>query len=155
MIAYQLEPMTAVLPEIQPLLEKHWQEIAHFKDIPLSPNWPLYVGADQRGNLRIFTARIDGELVGYSVHFVGPGVHYSTSLQAQEDLVFVTPEHRKGRVGAGLIQFADSHLAAEGCQTCSRHVKTAPELDFGPLLERLGYEPVDRIFIKRLDKRVS
>jgi hypothetical protein len=38
-------------------------------------------------------------LIGYSIFTVHKGVHYSTSLEADEDLLFVLPEHRKGRFG--------------------------------------------------------
>jgi hypothetical protein len=47
-----------------------------------------------------------------------------------------------------LIEHADAQLAAEGVQVVFQHVKTAH--NFGPLLERLGYEHVENVYAKRL-----
>jgi GNAT superfamily N-acetyltransferase len=103
--------------------------------------------------LRIYTGRDYGRLIGYSIFTVHKGVHYSTSLEADEDLLFVLPEHRKGRFGLQLMQYAESQLAAEGVQLLKRRTKVAERLNFGTVLERMGYEPIDVIYGKRLDKR--
>jgi hypothetical protein len=51
------------------------------------------------------------------------------------------------------MQYAESQLAAEGVQLLKRRTKVAERLNFGALLERMGYEPIDVIYGKRLDKR--
>jgi GNAT superfamily N-acetyltransferase len=151
--SFQRETIESVIEEIRPLLEKHWQEVAHYPDVPLVPNWNAYEHLQALGALRIYTGRDDGRLIGYSVFTVHPGVHYATSLEADEDLLFVSPEHRKGRFGLQLMQFAESELAAEDVQLVKRRTKVAERLNFGALLERMGYEPIDVIYGKRLDKR--
>jgi GNAT superfamily N-acetyltransferase len=149
MISYQRESAATVVQEIVPLLYLHWQEIAHYKDIPLDPDTDAYLALDGAGALRVYTARADGQLIGYCIYFVRPNIHYRTSLQAVQDVLFLLPEHRKGRVGFGLIHFADEQLRAEGVQAAYQHVKKSH--DFGPLLERMGYEHVDTIYGRRLD----
>lgn len=152
-VAYAREEYSdALVDEIGPLLVRHWHEVAHYADIPLAPRWDRYRALADTGALRVYTARIDGQLVGYSVHFVAPSLHYGTALTASEDLVFVAPEYRKGRLGYGLIQFADAQLRADGVQVGYRHVKLKPDLDFSPLLERMGYENIDRIMGRRFDR---
>lgn len=152
---FQREPFGAVVGEIRPLLERHWKEVAHYPDIPLVPNWPKYAECENVGLLRIYTGRDDGRLTGYSVFMVHPGMHYSTSKEADEDLLYVAPEHRKGRFGLQLMQFAERELTAEGVQLLKRRTKVAERLNFGALLERMGYEPIDVVYGKRLDKEVN
>lgn len=139
---------------IEELLAKHWQEVAFYKDIPLDPDWELYQATEQIGRLRIFTARIRGELVGYAAFILNRNPHYKSSWQAAQDVIFVAPEHRNGKLGAHLILFAERHLRAETppVQVTYQHSKASADLDIGPLLKRLGYEFVDTIWAKRLDR---
>lgn len=180
-VAFALEPFTAELfAEMLPLLGRHWREVAHYLDIPLEVNAGAYHAIAANGALRVFTARdrqigqpCDGgcdhvypygwvpdagcpvhdaqPLVGYAVFFVRPNPHYVSSLQAVQDVLFVQPESR-GKTGAKLIAFADDALRAEGVQVVYQHVKARPRLNFGPMLERMGYELVDHIYAKRLDR---
>lgn len=146
MTKYARESYGMVVKEIKPLLKKHWQEIARFKDIALDPNWEGYFGADRAGALRIYTARTDiGTLIGYGIFFKGH-LHYKGSFISTQDIFFVLPEHR-GIVGARLLQFCDAQLKAEGAQAVYQHVKKAH--DFGPMLQRMGYEPVETVWVRR------
>ena len=137
---------------VEQLLRQHWREVAHFTDIPLDPDWDAYQGVENVGRLRIFTVRIDDELVGYAAYFINRNPHYRSSLQAVQDVLFLAPEHRKFRIGYRLIMFADTHLAAEGVQAVYQHSKVKKELDMGPLLARQGYELIDTLWAKRLDR---
>jgi GNAT superfamily N-acetyltransferase len=147
LITYQKESVADVLEEIKPLLELHWREIAHYQDILLDPIWEFYEKSDR---VHVFTARDDGVLIGYGVFLIGPNHHYKQSKQAIQDILFVHPRYRGGMVGYRLISFCDKQAKAEGAQVIYHHVKVAH--DFGPLLEHLGYECVDRLYAKRLDK---
>ena len=60
------------------------------------------------------------------------------------------PEYRDQGTGAGLIAFADMSLAAAGASVVYHHVKRAH--DFGPLLRRLGYEEIESVWGRRLDR---
>lgn len=139
---------------VEQLLEKHWQEVAFFEDIPLDPDWEAYQAAESIGRLRIFTVRVRGELVGYAAFLINRNPHYKGSWQAAQDVLFVTPEHRNGRIGAHLLLFAERHLRTEtpAVQVIYQHSKASEDLDIGPLLERVGYELVDTIWAKRLDR---
>jgi hypothetical protein len=92
-------------------------------------------------------------LIGYSIFTVHKGVHYSTSLEADEDLLFVLPEHRKGPLRSAVDAVRGRSVSADGVQLLKRRTKVAERLNFGALLERMGYEPIDVIYGKRLDKR--
>lgn len=152
---FALETVAEVLAGgVEQLLERHFEEIAFYKDIPLNPDWPAYEAAEASGRLQIFTARIHGELVGYAAFILSRNPHYRSSWQASQDVIFVAPEHRNGRVGANLILFAERHLRVESppVQLTYQHSKASPELDIGPLLKRLGYEFVGTVWAKRLDR---
>ena len=146
-VYFQRESVEDVRHEIAPLLELHWFEIAHYSDITLDPDWTFYESSPA---VRVFTARDDGRLVGYAVFFVSTNKHYRQSLQAVQDILFLLPEYRSRTVGPRLIIYADEELQAEGVQVVYQHVKAAH--DFGPLLTRIGYERVDTIYARRLDK---
>lgn len=148
-ITYQVERAAELWDEIRPLLIRHWEEIAHFKDIPLNPSVDAYARLEAAGVLRCYTVRLAGALIGYLVATVVPSLHYSGSLQAHQDVLFLLPEHRRGRIGLHLLRFAEKALREEGVQVLHQHVKVAH--DFGPLLERDGYELVDKIYAKRID----
>ncbi len=150
MASYERETIAAVWDEVQPLLMAHWREIAHYPDIVLAPDRAFYDNAERMGALRVFTARLDGALIGYVAYFVKTNVHYRDSLQATQDVLFIHADHRRSRFGLELIRFADGMLAADGVQVVHQHVKCAH--NFGPLLERLGYEHVEHIYSKRLDR---
>jgi len=144
------EPLTEDLwCEVLPLLFAHWKEIAHYQDIELTPDRGRYATMEKAGLLRLFTARTpEGLLVGYACFTVAPSLHYAQSIQAQQDVVYVQPNMR-GAIGRDFLRFCTAELAGEGVQVIYHHVKA--KHDFGPLLERDGFELVDRIYAKRLD----
>lgn len=142
------EPIQTLWTEIVPLLYAHWREIATWQDIELNPDLDSYEALEEAGMLRVYTAREDGKLVGYAAFFVRTNMHYSDSLQAQQDVLFLAPSHRKGTTGIRLIQRAEEELAKEGVQVVYHHVKVAH--DFGPVLERKGYKLVEKIYAKRI-----
>lgn len=157
MITFREEPLTEdLLAEALPLLAAHWQEIAHYDDIPLAVDTHTYLASAEAGVVRCFTAREQTcrpELVGYALFFVRPALHYHGSLQAVQDVIYLAPEVRGG-TGAQFIQWIDTHLAAMGVQVVMQHAKLAhPQL--GKALERLGYEPVETMYAKRLDTLVA
>ena len=149
-VAFTLEPLTESLKEeVEPLLEKHWREIAHDLTIPLEPRWDVYFALQQTGALSFFTARVGGKLVGYAVFFLNFNLHYGSSFQAQQDIVFIEPDFRRGTLGTRLIKYAEEQLKASGVQVVLHHVKQ--KHNWGPLLERLGYSLVDLIYLKRIN----
>lgn len=145
---FKLEKFEDVVEEVKPLITEHYREIAHYQDIELKPDYEKYQKLQDLGMLRFYTARNDaGLLIGYGVFFVQKNMHYSDSIQAVQDILFI----RKGFRGTGgrLIAFCDDSLRAEKVQVVYHHVKQAH--NFGPLLERMNYQLVDLIYAKRLD----
>lgn len=145
------ESSDTVINEIAPLLENHWAEIAHYPDIPVGVDYDAYLRIEAKGALRIYTIRVGIELVGYALFTVNHSLHYSSSLQARQDVLYLDPTYRRGRVGWKFIAWCDTQLKAEGVQVVHQHAKIAhPQL--AVLLPRLGYEAVDVIWSRRLDR---
>ncbi len=146
---FSREPLTPQwFEEAMPLLRLHYKEIAHYQDIPLDPDEDAYLDAEKRGAIRCFVARDQfGLLMGYAVFFVRYNIHYKTSLQAIQDVIYVDPNKRG--IGARFIPWCDAKLKEEGVQVVYHHVKD--EHNFGPLLERIGYKLIDHIYGRRLD----
>lgn len=147
-IVIQREPIHALWTEIWPLLHDHWQEIGLWRDIPPDPDTQAYEAMETAGMLRVFTVRAEGWLIGYAAYVVRTHLHYRGSKQAVQDVIYLKPEHRRGRLGLRLIRHADAELAREGVQAVFHHVKVAH--DFGPVLERIGYEQVEKVYTRRL-----
>lgn len=150
-VYYQEERVSGIWAELEPLLEAHWAEIARYQDIKLDPDVEAYERLEAEGKVRCYTARDGGALIGYAVFFVRGNLHYRNSLQAIQDVLFVLPQHRAGLAGVRLIKVAEERLKALGVQVVYHHAKRTNRV--GELLERLGYELVDGLYAKRLDKK--
>ena len=131
-----------------PLLQSHWREIAHYQDIPLDPDFTQYAALEDAGALRTYIARdAEGGMVGYAVFFVKANIHYKSSIQALQDILYIHPGSRG--MGLRFIKWCDDQLRQEGVQVVYHHVKK--EHNFGPALERFGYQLIDLIYGRRLD----
>ena len=144
---YQQEFLATVENDIRPLLERHYKDIAVNQDkIKLNPDWEAYHSLEQDGMLKIFTAREQGELVGYFVVIVHRNLHYKDHLFASNDVIFLHPDHRKGRTGIKLIQFSEKCLREDGVSVLA--INTKVHKPFDKLMQFLGFSLVERIYSK-------
>lgn len=144
---FKLESYANVKHEIKPLIEAHYQEIALNKDkIKLNPDWKQYARLDRDGALRCFTARKDGKLIGYFIVIVSRSLHYMDHLFANNDIIFLAKGHRRGLTGVKLIKYATDHLEREGVSLLM--VNTKIHQPFDKILERLGYNKIERVYSK-------
>lgn len=136
--------------EVMPLLEAHFKELSFYTDIPLTPDFERYYRAEAANQLRIFTARLQGKIIGYAVFFILHHMHYATSKQAQQDILYLAQDQRGNGIGSQLFDWSESQLKSEGVQVISQHVKAAhPVLGF--MCEKRGFQLQDLVYTKRLD----
>jgi len=148
-ITYQQEFLCQVVDEIKHLIQLHWEEIALNKDfIKLNPCWESYEQLEEGGKLRIFTARDDGVLVGYFVVIVAHNIHYKDHLFAVNDIIYLHQDYRKGFAGIRLIKFGEKCLKEDGASVLTVNTKTHQAFD--PVLERLGFNLIERVYSKPL-----
>jgi|TARA_R110001632_G_scaffold151579_3_gene269183 GNAT superfamily N-acetyltransferase len=148
-ITYQQEFLATVEDEVKPLLNSHWEEIALNKDkIKLNPDWEAYEALEQQGKLKIFTARDDGQLVGYFVVIVGTNLHYKDHLFASNDIIYLSPNHRKGFTGIKLVKFAEKCLKDDGVSVLT--INTKVHQPFDKLMDFLKFRKIERVYSKYL-----
>lgn len=140
-----------LIEEMVPLIKSHWEEITHYPDIPLEPNYEVYYQAQAAGSIRVYTVRQHGKLVGYSIFIVTPSLHSIHSLQAKQDALFIEKESRG--YGGIFIGWCDQMLKVEGVEVTFHHVSLAH--NFGAVLERLGYQAIETVYTKRLNPEAA
>lgn len=150
-ILFTQELMSGLWDELMPLFQAHFEELSANQDIPLSPDRQAYQNIEDAGMLRAYVARMNGQAIGYSVFVVRRNMHYDTSLQAVQDVIWLHPDWRRGGLGTQLLKYCDDALRAEGVQLVFHHQKLAHPA-IGVLLRRMGYTAVETIYSKRLDK---
>lgn len=126
---------------IEPLCARQYAEMRErllSQGVPLGPYKPRYdeyFRAAKAGYLIPFRLDWGGECVGYCMMYVTNDMHNS-ELIAQEDTVYVLPEHRNG-AGRRLIRFVHDEMKRRGCKRIN--ITTGTDLRVSKLLERLGY----------------
>jgi len=138
------EPIDGKQAQLLPLLALHRQELATHKSIMrLAPDFERHIELQTQGHLMVFFAYHDEELIGYSSTLIAPHLHYPL-LHGHNDLLFVAPAHRRGRVGLALIDRTRSGARERGVQFLTWHVK--PDTALAHLLPRLGCTLQDLVF---------
>ena len=150
-ITYQQEFLDTVMPEISKLAVLEWEEVQHDQDKKvLDPDWGIYLLLEEKGYLKIFTARSSGELVGYFFATVSPDLHSKGQFYVSNDAIFLHPKHRKGMIGVRLFQFTEKCLLEDGHDRL--YVATTERNKIDSLMLRMGYDKVETRFLKKLGK---
>ena len=145
----RLATVDEMLAEAQTLFDEHYEEIARNKQVMvLKPDEETYRKAEEMGTIFILSARQNDVLIGYSVNFVSNHLHYADLKLAQNDLLFISKEHRGGRVGLRLIKDTENHAKSLGCELMLWHCK--PNTPLNEILPRLRYGVQDVIYSKEI-----
>lgn len=154
MPSFDRESLSKCMEEIKPILRhEHWEEVGHYKDIPIDMEWDKYFWLESVGKLRCYTVRspLNEEfkeyvLQGYAFFIVDTHLHYKTTLVAGQDILYVRKSCRG--IGKDFMKWCDEQLKAEGVVTVTHHAK--PWFNYGNLFEKLGYEKAETIWARRL-----
>lgn len=131
------------------LQTEHWEEIAKNKHLMvLAPDVEKYARIEQAGKLFAVLAYDGDEMVGYSVNILDNNLHYRDLVQAQNDVLFVKPTHRAGRLFMRLREATLRMAAARGVRLMLWHAKEATPL--AEILPRLGCKVQDIIYSEEL-----
>lgn len=142
MITAQQESLTEGLPELKPLLPRHYEELSlhQFHGIPLNPQYGVYLDRDSRGELMYVTLRENGVLCGYFIGFVAPGLHYQDCLTLIMDIFYVLPEHRGAKAGVLLFSEVKKLAIKRGVKAWFVGNKEHSAVHATALFEALGFE---------------
>lgn len=135
-------------PDIGPLLQAHWEEVAKNKHLMrLNPAWDTYRDLERAGALFVLGAWADTTLVGYSATFLNRHIHYSDLIYAQNDVLFVVPEHRG--CGGRLMVATEREAKERGAQIMLWHAKPDSVLD-RKLDQSVRYSVQDILYSREL-----
>lgn len=135
--------------ELLPLLQMHRDELATNKALMvLNPNWEMYRALEQNDALLALLAYCDDEIVGYSACILTKHPHYMGLTYAHNDVLFLAPAFRGGRLGIQLIHATEQAAKERGAQMVMWHAKEGTAL-LG-MLPRMGYKVQDVIFSKEV-----
>lgn len=149
MMTAHVESLTEHLPELMYLLPLHYEELALNKDkVPLDPQYEVYRERDAAGAVLFVTLRDAGELVGYFVGFIQPGLHYQTCLTCIMDIFYLRKDKRTGSGGVRLFRFVEAELRRRGVQRWFMGSKV--HADASALFKRIGAAPVETYYSKWL-----
>lgn len=143
-------PMSTRIDEMWALLAAHWDEVAKNKKVMvLKPDRNRYEELERNGALLCLAALDpDGEIVGYSVCFIGPHIHYADLRVANNDVLFLREDLRPSTVGLRLIRETEKVARARGAQLMLWHAKQGTTLD--KIMPRMGYGVQDIIYSKEI-----
>lgn len=140
---------SVLLEHGQGLFQAHWDEIALNKELmSLNPDIHRYKLMEESGALFAIGVFVGEQLVGYSVNFVTPHLHYANLICAQNDLLFLDKAHRASGAGMALIQATEHEAKARGARMLIMHAKQRTALE--TLLPRIGYGVQDIMFSKEI-----
>lgn len=151
-MAYRIERTTVAdkVEQLLPLLLGHAEELATHKHLmkvsPLVERYAALEAANQLISLVAYDA--NDNIIGYSINFITQNMHYGDLRYSHNDVLYVTPAHRGGRLGLMLIHQTELEAAAEGARLIIWHAK--PDTALEGLLPRLGYGVQDVLFSKEL-----
>lgn len=148
MITCHVESFTEHIEELKKLIPMHYEELALNKDkVPLSPQWDVYVQREAVGQVLFMVMREAGEMIGYFIGFIAPGLHYSTCLTCTMDIFYVRPESRgSGLPGIRLFKSVEEELKRRGVDRW--FVGSKCMADASALFERLKFDRVEVYYSK-------
>ena len=131
------------------LLAQHVDELTTHKHLmKLSPAIEAYEAMEDAGALMSLFAYDDDELIGYSINFLSPHMHYSDVITCQNDVLYLNKEHRKGKVGLMMIRKTEQLAKERGVHLILMHAK--PDTKLESLLPMLGYGVQETTFLKEI-----
>lgn len=147
MITAQVEELTPQLDEMKVMFPAHWEELALNKDkVPLDPQYDIYLARDAAGQVLFVTLRQDGEMVGYFVGFVAPGLHYKTCLTLTMDIFWTRHDIRGGTAGLRLFRAVEKEAKRRGVDRLFYGSKLMK--DASRLFAAMRCEPVETYYTK-------
>ena len=144
-VNYQQEFLYDIRSEMEPLIEKDWQEVGS-TDAPLNVDWEAYFLLEDTGKLKTFTARKNGDLIGYFLTISFNSLQSKGHTLITNDAIYVDPDHRG--IGKHLFTFVERCLREDGHD--SLIVTTTERYRIDRFLECMGYNKIETRFKKVL-----
>lgn len=147
MVTFQEESYkVAFSKHFMDMYKAHWRELGpfHKEHNNLSPNWHAYRTAGKMGNLILFTAKYKDKIIGYNLFITTMHSHYSNTKIAENDILYLNSEFRKGFIGYNFIKYCVEELKKK-VDVITLTMKA--EHSFEPITKRLGFNLTDCTYI--------
>jgi len=145
---YQLERIADIFDEAEPMFRAHYKEVYSENEPPFSPDIETYEQMCENNRFRAYTARSDdGILVGYCFFFLARKLRSKECVNAHQDSFYISKDNRG--FGEEFLSWCDEDLRKKGVTSSYQYVKDS--CDFSPMLNRLGYEYVEKVYCRRLN----
>lgn len=151
------EPLDRLLnDDLKFLAQRDYDEIeVDQKSLLHDPDWDHYRAQNQAGTYRVIAARRNGRLIGYNAFFIGHHTRHQGVIFAQNDVLYLEPEQRRGMVGVRFLNESERLLKAAGAvkvryDSMSNVRVGAKGGTLGDLFGKLGYTREAEVFSKML-----
>jgi len=143
-----LENWSSCKEDVATLIHKHWEEVAWYKDkMELDPIWEQYQKMSDAGVLQSFIVRDEAEaIIGYALFFVVPALHYQGHLAAENDIMYIVPEHRSANLGFELLNYCRVALQSIGVSVMALKMKS--DNTFHSLMHQAGFDLMEYNYTK-------
>lgn len=149
----RVELLTRNLSELIPVLPLHYEELAlHKSSVPLDPQFEFYAAREATGSLMYITLRDGDKLAGYYIGFIGPELHYRSTIENKQDIFYILPEYRGQNGGEVLFKRVQEESLRRGVMRWYVNCKAHHEAFATKLFEKLGFAKSDVQFSKLLKK---
>lgn len=147
MITYMVEPWSAAWPEMEPMWQAHWEQVALNRDkIKLKVDMDAYAEYERQGALHLLVVRDNGKVIGYHLSIIRTHLHYKDSLNAFTDVYYVDKAYQGSTVGVRMFKEVEKTLKSRGVEKMFTGTKIG--LDRGKIFEHLGWTETERLYTK-------
>lgn len=150
LINYYQETNHENIPTYLDLVKNHYDEISIFAKLgyEFNPDINSYVMTVKSGQLKIYVASFETSTLGYVTFIIYEHPHCKGLMTAMMDLFYLEPKYRGIGAGKDLLIFAEKELKKIGIKIVVTAMTS--EYDFTPLMHKLNYRLMDKLFIKEL-----
>lgn len=145
MIEIKLEPYSDCIDEMKAIYPQHYEELSRTKQLALNPQYDMYKKLADTGILKMISVRDSGSLIGYILFMIVPDLHYGGNLCA-EDIYYLKPEYRGRMIGSRMFKVFEEE--AKKLNIIKILVSTKIHKDNSKLLERLGFQAHEKLYVK-------
>lgn len=145
---FALEKWRDVEHEILPLMQRAYDALEPYPDMPLDLNVERYAELCAANILHVLTVRIAGVLIGQCLLMIAPSLRNRSHNMAQIDHIWIDAPHRKQGIGAAFLQHIVDYVAGLGAAYFVAASRESDPID--GLLQAHDFVPLERTLIRRM-----
>ena len=148
MLTPHVENFERGLDELKPVLPSHYEELSlhRNKGFELDPMFDRYIAKERLGEVLYITIRDKGELAGYFIGLIGPGLHYRSCFTLQTDIFYVRKEYRGNGGGMVLFRFVEAEAKRRGAHLWISGDKEHAKMHADKLHLAIGFEKIENVY---------